>query len=435
MDSTRRLAFKKTDATAAGQEGRTQTGGNGRNQAAFADQIVSSASNAILPFAVAALATSSEFAVFALAYGAFAVVLGALRTAYSETSLYSNDVDRSGISRTYLGATVAASAVIVLVALIIRPDGWPTIVVLGISILWVLPQDHLRYRLLATGQATEALRSDGVWLVVSLCGTAIGIFLVQTFPDLGLTGGTACALAWGLGGLLGYFSAADSLRRLGARRDDGGTSAGSGEISSAGRRMLLAESLAITGGSQLVLYAAGIAAGLDAVAILGAGVLVFQPWLSAVYGARILLLPRLRNPDIRAKSLSQAVALVLGGTLAWAAAAYVALKYLGFNKLLGDSWDLLAPVFLAVVVYEVSNALTQILADAFRVDQKFRLIVTTRVITIAVLLAGVLIGGAGSDAGGAAWGRGIAMAAGTAVWAVLVLRSETMGRQTRGALQ
>ncbi|MEE9413684.1 MAG: hypothetical protein V3V01_00270 [Acidimicrobiales bacterium] len=413
-----------------------------RNATVVIDQLVSSASNAMLPLAIAATSTISSFAVFALAHGAFAVSLGALRTAYSETILYSFGDEHSTVSvpRNYWLATLGSALTLVIIVLALRPSGLLSVLILGASIVWVLPQDHLRYRLLQS-RPLDALRSDAVWLGVALPGVLVSIsdavFPASLSIDLGSFAAPLAVASWGLGGLVAFAVAhrACSAKQISdraelglrPRRDEHGRSQDR-TISASGRRLLLTESLLITGGGQLVLYVVGFAAGLDAIALFAAGLLVFQPWASLVYGGRIILLQRLHG-SAPGRTISVGLLFGVVGTALWGVGSYVALTVFGADLLLGDSWEVLAGAFLLVAIYEVLNISSAILADVLRVKQRFVEMVAARAFAMLLMMAGATIGGLVDGPNGAAFGRLIGIAATIPVWVLLVRRFKNNGAE------
>lgn len=165
------------------------------------DQILSSASNALMILALAQVASVDQFGTAALMLAVITMCLGFNRGAIGTVLLLLSNAVREdvraegGYAVTWAFGTllIAASAVVVTSAAL--GEVW-----LGVAFACVAPviamQDTLRLASLAMGNALAAVISDGVWAVL-----VAALFFVNSTGLWHSTEGTV--YAWGAGGAVG----------------------------------------------------------------------------------------------------------------------------------------------------------------------------------------------------------------------------------------
>ena len=166
------------------------------------DQVLSSASNALMILALAHVASVGQFGIAALMMAVITMCLGFNRGAIGTVLLLlSNSPDReikseAGYAMTWsFGTLLIASGAVVITSAVLG-QVW-----LGIAFAIVAPviamQDTLRLTALAMGNALAAVISDGLWTI-----WVVALFVVNFLDLWGSTEGTV--YAWGLGGAAGW---------------------------------------------------------------------------------------------------------------------------------------------------------------------------------------------------------------------------------------
>lgn len=386
----------------------------------LADQLVSSATNAVLSVLVARSVDVHEFGSFSLAFIVFAFAVGLVRALVTDplTIRYSHG-DPEAL-RAASGKAAGASLVLgVLLGLGCALASVPasgltaaTFLTLAVVLPGLLVQDAWRRAFFAAGRPAAAFVNDTVWAVLQIGGVVVLIELgVETVVALVLVWGGAAAAAAVFGSWqLKTFADpragvpwAWSQRSLGARF---------------GLDFLISQG-AFNAAMALIAVVAGLAAtgALRAAQVLLGPVQVLALALTSF--ALPLLAARSTNPpDVRR------LALVLSGGVTACTIAYVGLllllpSRLG-HQLLGDSWtgarETLPLLGLQTVLIAVVIGATVSLKALGRGTSLLRL----TVIQAPILLGGSLLGAHLGGARGAALGFVVAHVVGTALgWLAL----------------
>lgn len=151
----------------------TSQGGRGGAVYTTIDQILSSASNALLLFALARVATPAEFGIAALLIGIVSTWTGFNRGALGTPILLVSNLKRDLINaESGYAVTWATLSGVVTSAAVLVVGFWTGEPAMGIAFALVIPgvfaQDVLRFTAIARGQAKYALVADGLWTVVVL---------------------------------------------------------------------------------------------------------------------------------------------------------------------------------------------------------------------------------------------------------------------------
>jgi O-antigen/teichoic acid export membrane protein len=164
------------------------------------DQILSSASNALLLFAIAQVSTEAEFGAVGLLAIFFSTVLGFNRGALGSPILLVSALSRpeilaeAGYALTWaIGTGAVAGLCVALTAVYL---GVPTLaLVLAVSVPLALCQDVLRYLAIAIGRPSIAVLADGAWVLLLLIIYGINAVWAAVSAPFAI-------LAWGAGGLV-----------------------------------------------------------------------------------------------------------------------------------------------------------------------------------------------------------------------------------------
>lgn len=175
------------------------------------DQMLSSASNALMVFALAQASSAAQFGVVALLVTGMSAWLGFNRGALGTPLLLTSGMARRHIlAEASYGATWAVStgilAAIVFVSAGAAFGEWSVGIAFAVCIPFMLAQDVLRFAALALGRPAIALASDGIWTAWMLL-----IFCSNAFLDLPLTAASTIYL-WGLGAVVSALILTVALR-------------------------------------------------------------------------------------------------------------------------------------------------------------------------------------------------------------------------------
>ncbi|WP_139334906.1 hypothetical protein [Mycobacterium sp. GA-1841] len=175
-------------------------GGRSTAVVTTADQVLSSASNALMVFAVAQVSPAEQFGIVALLVTVATTWIGFNRGALGTALLLTSNMRRAEISveggyATSLSLVTAAVAGGVLLALSSAFGQFWIGLAFAVSMVGVLGQDVLRFVAIAQGRPLVAAICDGLWAV-----WIVTIYLMNL-----LTSGVSAAATvylWGAGGLL-----------------------------------------------------------------------------------------------------------------------------------------------------------------------------------------------------------------------------------------
>ncbi|MEP6526109.1 MAG: hypothetical protein ABJA86_03020 [Nocardioidaceae bacterium] len=304
-----------------------------------------------------------------------------------------------------------------------------TIVALSLSAPALLIQDALRFAAFARGRAGNAVTLDAIWLLAQMSMSAV---LVEISPQ---PNAAMLTSAWGIGAALAGVSGLFLLRVRPVVRE---------AINFLSRcraafSLLLGEYGITTGISQSVPYLIAWAAGLQAVAGLRGGQIMFGPVNVWVQG----LMP---TATLRAGFGPAALKRSFAFVVAWSAA--VSTVSLGAGgmllvappswgvTLLGDTWGAATPTFLALAIYFALRGPITGVQIVLRARRRFLRVLLLTALVDSPLLVLPVIGAAESGAVGAAWGLAAAASLGAtaallALW--FTIRSEVPAVDSRGS--
>ena len=381
--------------------------------------MINSGGNLVLAILVARSTDAHGFGEWSLCFVGYAILTGAVRAALFTPMLLQAAAQR----KNPVGSSTHVSAVGVI-GLAILPLGMAgsllapygmrgTILALSLSAPALLIQDALRFAAFARDRAGSALTLDAIWLMAQVSISAV-LFEISPQPSAAMLTG-----AWGVGAAVAGVWGLVQLRVRPVVRD----AVTFFSRSRAAFSLLLGEYGVSTGISQSVPYLVAWAAGLQAVAGLRGGQIMFGPVNVIVQG---LMPTATLRASCRASGLKQSFAFVM----AWSAAVSVVSIGAGGTLLvapeswgatvLGDTWAVAAPTFLALAIHSALRGPITGVQIVLRARRRFLRLLLITALVDAPLLVLPFIGSARSGAAGAAWGMATASALGAAA-AVLAL--------------
>lgn len=385
----------------------------------IASQVINSGGNLVLAILVARSTDAHGFGEWSLCFVGYAILTGAVRAALFTPMLLHAAAQRKNPvgSSTHVSAVGVIGLAILPLGLagsLLAPYGMRgTILALSLSAPALLIQDALRFAAFARDRAGSALTLDAIWLMAQVSISAV---LVEISPQPSaamLTG------AWGVGAAVAGVSGLVQLRVHPVVRD----AVTFFSRSRAAFSLLLGEYSVTTGISQSVPYLVAWAAGLQAVAGLRGGQIMFGPVNVIVQG---LMPTATLRPSSRAAGLKRSFAFVL----AWSAAVSAVSISAGGTLLavpqswgasvLGDTWEVASPTFLALAIYSALRGPITGAQILLRARRRFLRLVLMTALVDSPLLVLPFLGAAESGAAGAAWGLAAAAGVG-AIAAVLAL--------------
>jgi hypothetical protein len=399
----------------------------------IADQALSSLTNFVLVVVVAHQSTAAGFGLFALVFATYSVALGCCRAVCSEPlsvrfSHVSPSAWRDGAALATGGAIMVgmlAGAVCVIAGIAVGGQARALFVILGISLPGLLLQDTWRYSFFADRHGSKAFANDAVDATLLL--PAVVCLLLIGHPDaeglLALWGGAASVAA-----LVGIRQAGVLPRPL--------------RVASWWRRQAdlapryLAEYLAVTGDSQLVLYGVAALASLGAVAALRGGLLLLGPLNILVFGAMLSAVPEavrlLRTSPQRLMLASAAIAAGLAAlTLLWAGLLLALPSSFG-RSVIGPVWNDARPVILPLAIGTAALGLVVGAVIGLRALAAVRRSLRARLTVSPIIFAAALLGAAAGGGVGAAWGLAVGQTlAATVFWYHLIRAVSEHGEERR----
>lgn len=253
------------------------------------DQALFSLSNLVITLAVARSGGAEALGRFAVAFAIYLVVLGGARSLISEPLLAQprgdrdREAERSAATLTLVYGMMAALVVCGLGLVLGRPE----ILVVAIALPVTLFQDVLRYQAFRRKQPHLAALLDGGWLIGSLAAWPVLIRVPS--PAVALLCWAGAAL---VGTLAGWWFLRPGLAAPRAalhwwRRDTRGLAT-----------PLFLDSVLVAISTQAVVFVLAAGVGDDALGLLRAGQVYFQPLLLALVAFGMFLVPRLaQRPD------------------------------------------------------------------------------------------------------------------------------------------
>ena len=400
------------------------------------DQVVSSATNMVLTFALASQVSDVEFGTFATTFAAWTFFLGSSRVIGGDLLLLrsaENDFDLG----TYAGRLLPFSAgygfiglvMCTVAALAIGGSALSVLVALGVGLPALLVQDALRYIFFAADRAREAAVMDAIWFVVQ-AALMVVVMTTDTTPKSWMfvaawAGGATCSLA--VAYLTARLGSTVALALAAPKRwIDGDV-----------RRALSFLIDFLLGGGVAQLGLVGVAAiiGFEAVGSLRGAIALFAPSLTLVSGFRIFILPRLRSQFLENAATARrtaygVAAMFVGLNVAWGVLLWAVSPTLG-PKVLGDTWPGARSVLFVVALSQIVWASGFAFADLARASVRPRSLVSGRVVIAGTSLLTMVVGAWGWDLRGAALGQLVGVTSGVAVWLVLTGRTPTQAAVDR----
>lgn len=383
----------------------------------LADQALSSLTNFVLGVLVARSFGVLEFGAFSLAFATYNVAAAASRAVAAQPLV----VRSSGVQRiAWRGATAGAAGTALLLGLVVGAGCLGVAFVssgplreafLGLGIMFpgLLVQDLWRFALFADGRGRAAFANDLVWALVQFPALIL-VIAVGHGTILWATvawGGAACVAAvvgmaqtWVVPRPFAIVAWLREHRPLASR--------------------YLAEAGAYTVAGQLLIYAIGFVAGLEAVGEIRAAQLILGPLNVVLQGLILVAVPEavrlLRRSVSRLRTMCVWAAMALCAvTLLWTAIILVVPEPAG-RALLRSAWrpahDLALPWGLSFAAINVGAGALIGLRALAAAGRNLRAAVVTSAVAFAAGVGGAAAGGAA----GAAWGVAIANTIGIFVW-------------------
>lgn len=396
----------------------------GRAGWSFADQVISSGTNAAVSFIVANAMEEEAFGAFLIAFIVFSLSVGVSRTiATAPLGIRFAHTDGAEFRKAVADATGAAlvfgaivGVVTVIAGLTIGGNVGTALVAVAIPLPALLVQDAWRYAFFTQSRPALAVANDGVWAIVQLIGLAIATRagVATPAPFILVWGGAALvAAAYGVAQTGVLMGPAHALRWVRTHIDL--------------TRNLTTEFVTLQASSQgTILLLAAIGGETIVAALRGAQLLLAPATLLAV-SVSALALPEFSRrrasltPSQYIRGAMGVSAAVTALGLAWGALFYLVPDAFG-ESLLGKSWPSAQAVLLATIVGQAGAALS--IGPATMLYAMQRAATTLRINAAqAILVAGFgITGGTVADAEGAAWGIAASFWAVVPAWWIFVRR-------------
>lgn len=417
------------DEPAAGRRRLRSLGGRGlggRTVWTFADQALSSLTNAALSILVAREVTSEAFGAFAVVLLTFSFAIGTMRAVVTDPLV----IRFSGADHERWRRATAATAgaalllgagvgvVLVGVALLLGAPVGPALLALGLVLPGLLVQDAWRFGFFAAGRPAAATLNDLTWAVLQLL--AIALLIVTDRADV-----VALTLAWGLSAVGAAAVGCWQVRALPDLR--GGVRWFRQHLDLSTR--LGTDYVVNMGAVNLATYLIGAIAGLVAVGALRAAQVLLGPLQLAFAAFTALVLPMMASRAARGRAprgLALATSAVAGAVASLWLTLLLLLPDAVGTQLLGDSWQGARSVLLPTGLVLVAVALSTGAALGFKAIGRPGMLVRVTAVQAPLIL---LLGVGGAAMGGtvwAAWGLTGAQWVGcTLMWVLFARHSRT----------
>jgi O-antigen/teichoic acid export membrane protein len=394
------------------------------------DQVISSATNALLSILIARSVSDSAFGGFGVAFTIFSVFIGLTRAiAASPLSVRFAGAEEEEFKQASAAGAGTALAIglvgglgCVVAGLFLDGAVSTSLIALGVVLPGLLVQDAWRLVFFAEARPRAAAANDAAWAVLQLSA-----ILALTALDVDAIG--PLVLAWGL--------SACAAALLGVRQSR--TLPRPGRARSWLRthydltKYLVLEYVTLQGGHQIAMLVIATVGTLSAVGALRGAQTLLGPTTILAVGMYTFALPefsRRRQQLSRAGWLKGAVglsAVVTGLGVLWGALFLLAPDAVG-KELLGDSWTGTDSILVASIIQQAGAAIA--IGPSTMLYAMDRAKVTLKIHTALSPL--MLLGGVGGvllgDAEGAAWGFALAFWSVVPAWWIRVVREAgTMG--------
>jgi O-antigen/teichoic acid export membrane protein len=381
----------------------------------IASQVINSGGNLVLAILVARSTDVHGFGEWSLCFVGYAILIGAVRAAlFTPVLLHAAQREDSagGAHVSVVGLIGLAILPLGVAGSLLAPYGMrATILALSLLTPALLIQDALRFAAFARGRAGNALTLDAIWLLAQVSMSA-ALVEISSRPSAAML-----TCVWGIGAAVAGVSGMFLLRVRPVARE----AVIFLSRSRAAFSLLLGEYGITTGISQSVPYLVALAAGLQAVAGLRGGQIMFGPVNVLVQG---LMPTATLRAGFRPAALKRSFVFVVAWSAAVSAVSLgaggmllVAPRSWGVT-LLGDTWGAAAPTFLALTIYSALRGPITGVQIVLRARRRFLRVLLLTALVDSPLLVLPFMGAAESGAVGAAWG--LAAAAGLGAAAALL---------------
>ncbi len=389
----------------------------GRALWSLADQVTVSIRSFLLLIVVIRTASPATVGAFGIVYTTFFLLLAVIRGFGGDTLVVrATGVERAEFDHSVRGSSGAVLILGLLLGLVLVGAGLALggalgtgLWVLGVLLVPLVLQDHLRLALFAALRPRTALVNDVVALVLQAAAT--GVLLAVDRASMGPTM-TAWGLSAGAAALLG-------IAQLGVLPDPRHAWSWVRRHTDLGPAFA-ADALANRGAEQLANIGVGLVASLSSVGALTASRTLFAPLTTVQSGLNAFLMPevarRTRHPEagpvgrlVTVASLGLGAGMFVVGILLW-------LVPVSWGELvLGDNWRLARTVLIPMATFSAVNAVSFGYWGALKALGRGRTVLLIRAIGGVGLVLGATLGAWRAGAPGAAWGMAVATT-GTAAW-------------------
>ncbi|WP_426565253.1 hypothetical protein ACPPVT_02800 [Angustibacter sp. McL0619] len=392
------------------------------------DQILSSASNVLVVFAVARVSGIDEFGLISLLIvvltTAVAIGRGTLGTPLLLSGHEAADEQQRHAGYALSVALASGVGVALVVLLVGGSVGRPLVAIpLAVAAPLVLAQDTLRFAAFGRGDQVQAVWSDGLWAAISLVALAVTWFWRDLLSP------AQVLWAWVSGALLAL---SVLLWRHGVRPRIAGL--GTWWTTSAAHRVRygLEAGIGATSALVVVLIASQLIDAGSVAALRGAGTLMGP--LSILFSAiPLVVVPEaVRHGDPRRtwRLLWRAATLMSAAALTFGLASLLVPAAWG-ELLLGDSWSVVAPLLPFTGWEYAALAWVSVCYTALRAEQRSQALLSLRVVHAST---SILLAAAAAATGGTARAVSIALAVTASVVAVAAVGSVRMRLRSNTAL-
>jgi len=389
------------------------------------DQILSSGTNATLSIVVARNVDAAGFGAFSVAFLLFALLIAVQRAMAGQVlSIRHSAVephDWPAVAGRALGAVVAVagSAGIVLIVVGVLIGGqlrWP-LIALGVTAVPLVLQDTVRSIYFARSRADLAALNDGLFAVAALA--SMGVLIASGRASVG-----GLIVAWGASACLPVGSALVQMRTVPNPAATRGWVREHRDL----LVFLLPETLITSGGDKVAYLIIGHLVDLSAVGAVNAARQILNPLLVVTSAAVSFAMPEISRRAHLSPRVRRRIAFVLGAVQAVGSLAYTLLVLVAPDSVglwaFQDTWqgarEIILPMGLFATLASLCMGPFVVIAAMGHARRTFRVTVVQVVLTVLLMPAGAVLGGAP----GSAWGLVVAKTLEIPLW-LQALRSAT----------
>lgn len=393
------------------------------------DQVLSSATNALLSFLIARSVSESDFGGFSVAFTIFSVFIGISRAVSGSpltVRFTGRDQDEfktataAGVGAAFVLGVIGGLGCLGAGALLGGSVGM-ALLALGVVLPGLLVQDVWRLVFFAEARPKAAVVNDGVWAVLQI-GAVFALVV------LGLDAVGALTLAWGLSACA---AAALGIRQSGVRPRPSQAVSWLRTHRDLTQYLLL-EYVTLQGGQQLAMLMIASIGSLSAVGALRGAQVLLGPTTILAVGMYSFALPEFsrRRDELTARGW-------IGGALGLSAfvtslgavwgAIFLFLPDAVGKGLLGDTWPATEAILVASIVQQAGAAISIGPATMLYAMDRAKVTLAIHAVLAPLLLVGGVVGVILGGAQGAAWGFAVAFWAVVPAWWIR-LRREARAR-------